>query len=97
MSRSLEEFLQILSEHQDELVRRFKVERIGIFGSVSRKENSETSDVDILVTFREPVGWEYIDLAEYLEALLDVRVDLVTPNALRPRSKETILREVMYA
>ena len=96
MNRSLEEALKMLNENKNELARRFKVQKIGVFGSFSRKENIETSDIDILVTFREPVGWEFVDLAQYLEALLDMRVDLVTPDALRPRSREDILREVVY-
>jgi len=42
------------------------------------------------------VGWEFIDLLEYLEDVLGRKVDLVTPNALRPQFKERIMREVAY-
>ena len=35
---------------------RYKVETIGIFGSYSRGEQTEKSDLDLLVTFSEPIG-----------------------------------------
>nr|NIQ07596.1 nucleotidyltransferase [Candidatus Korarchaeota archaeon]NIU85243.1 nucleotidyltransferase [Candidatus Thorarchaeota archaeon]NIW15326.1 nucleotidyltransferase [Candidatus Thorarchaeota archaeon]NIW53291.1 nucleotidyltransferase [Candidatus Korarchaeota archaeon] len=54
------------------------------------------SDVDILVKFSEPIGWEVVDLKEYLESLLGKSVDLVTVNALKPQLKEKILAEVEY-
>jgi len=46
-------------------------------------EGSEDSDVDILIEFYEPIGWELIDL-DFLEEVLGKRVDLVTVGALKP-------------
>jgi len=62
-----------------------------------RGEESESSDVDILVTFSEPIGWEFVDLKEYLEEILEKRVDLVSIGALKPQLREDILKEVVYA
>ena len=76
---------------------KFKVKEIGIFGSYVRGEESEESDVDILVEFAEPIGWEFIDLVEYLEEILGRKVDLVTVRALKPQIKDKILKEVVYA
>ncbi len=76
---------------------KFKVREIGIFGSYVRGEESEESDVDILVDFYEPIGWEFLDLKEFLEEILDKKVDLVTVGALKPQLREKILREVVYA
>jgi len=39
------------------------------------------------VEFTEPVGWEFMDLLEYLEDVLGRKVDLVTTDALRPQFK----------
>jgi predicted nucleotidyltransferase len=43
------------------------------------------------------VGWDFFDLQEYLQGCFGKRVDLVTPGALKPAFKESILREVRYA
>ena len=67
----------MLAEHKEELRKKYKVREIGIFGSVVRGEQREISDVDILVDFEKPIGWDVVDLADYLEAILGVKVDLV--------------------
>ena len=92
--KDLEEIKQVLSRQKPALAENFKVKEIGIFGSYVRGEQEELSDVDILVEFNEPIGWEFIDLLDYLENALNMKVDLVTPNALRPQFKERILKEV---
>ena len=94
--KDLEEIKQVLSRQKQALAENFKVKEIGIFGSYVRGEQEELSDVDILVEFNEPIGWEFIDLLDYLENALNMKVDLVTPNALRPQFKERILKEVAY-
>lgn len=92
----LETIREILAKHKSELKRKFYVAEIGIFGSYVNSEQEEGSDVDILVKFSEPIGWEFIDLKEYLESLLGKPVDLVTVNALKPQLKDKILAEVEY-
>lgn len=95
--RTLDEIKKILKMHKPELKERFKVKRIGIFGSYIRGEDVESSDVDILVEFYEPIGWEFVDLKEFLEKILGTDVDLVTAKALKPQLSDTILKEVLYA
>ena len=95
--RTLEEIQKILQTHKEELYKKLGVKRIGIFGSYSRGEQKETSDIDILVEFHRPVGFiEFIRLQEYLETLLGVKVDLVTKKALKKRIRKQILQEVKY-
>lgn len=92
----LGEAKEILSRQKPVLAEKFKVKEIGVFGSYARGEQEELSDIDILVEFSAPVGWEFIDLLDYLEDVLGLKVDLVTPNALRPQFKEKVLSEVAY-
>jgi len=87
---------KILRQNKSLLKRKFKVEEIGIFGSCIRGEMAEKSDVDIMVSFSEPIGWEFIDLKEFLETILETPVDLVTRKALKPQLREAILNEVVY-
>ena len=78
------------------LEKNYKVKSIGVFGSFARNEANENSDIDILVEFYEDIGWEFIDLKQFLEKKLDREVDLVTKEALKPELKEDILRDVVY-
>lgn len=75
---------------------RFSVERIGYFGSYSRNEQNDKSDIDILVEFRKPIGWEFFDLQEFLENELKIKVDLVSSRALKEQLRESILKQVQY-
>ncbi|NJK93003.1 MAG: nucleotidyltransferase family protein [Blastochloris sp.] len=73
------------------LARKHGAERIRLFGSSARSQDSETSDIDLLVKM-EP-GRSLIDSGALLmdmEALLGCRVDLVSENGLRPRFRERI-------
>lgn len=94
---ALADIRRTLEEHKPLLRKRFKVRKIGIFGSYVRGEESKRSDVDILVDFSEPIGWEIVDLRELLEAALGLKVDLVVEKALKPRLAAGILKEVVYA
>jgi len=92
----LTEIEEILRKHKLILKEKFKVKKIGVFGSYVQGEQSPASDIDLLVQFSEPVGWEFLDLKEFLESILSTTVDLVTVNALNPQIKERILDEVVY-
>ncbi|CAM4372037.1 nucleotidyltransferase family protein [Paenibacillus phoenicis] len=78
------------------LMDRFYVSKIGLFGSFARDEQTETSDIDLLVEFSRPVGFEFLDLKDYLESVFGREVDLVTPNAIKSYMKDEILSEVQY-
>ncbi len=93
--KSLEEIKKILRDHEKMLSERFKVKSIMIFGSYARNEQTEDSDVDIIVDFSEPIGLEFIDLKEYLEEILGMEVDLVTPRAIREKMRKSILKEAV--
>jgi len=95
--KTREEIEETLKRFKPMLREKFNVKEIGFFGSYVRGEESETSDVDVLVDFFEPIGWEFIDFKEFLEEILGLEVDLVTVKALKPQLKEKILKEVVYA
>ncbi|MEK7658770.1 MAG: nucleotidyltransferase family protein [Patescibacteria group bacterium] len=79
------------------LKEKFRVKKIGIFGSYSRGEQRKTSDVDILVEFyEEPSLFEFIRLERYLKNILKIKVDLVMKDSLKPYIGKHILDEVIY-
>jgi len=94
--RTIEEIKEIIRSHDLELKQRFKVKRIAVFGSYARGEQTEDSDVDLLVEFSEPVGFLFIHLADYLEEILGMRVDLITPSAIKPNRERLIMDELSY-
>ncbi|WP_457548464.1 nucleotidyltransferase family protein [Archaeoglobus sp.] len=88
---------EIILKHKDYLKKKFNVKEIGLFGSYVRGEQKESSDIDILVEFEEtPTLLEFVELENYLTELLGVKVDLVMKRALKPKIKETVLKEVVY-
>jgi predicted nucleotidyltransferase len=91
-----EELENLLQQNKKTIQQQFYVKKIGYFGSFARNQQTNQSDVDILVEFAQPVGWEFFNLKYYLEDLLKIPVDLVTPDALKPQIREHILKEVRY-
>ncbi len=88
--------VQTLQDHADEFRDRFHVKSLGLFGSTARDEAVESSDVDLVVEFQDPPSFDgFMDLKLRLEDLLDVRVDLVTREALRPALRRAIERETV--
>ena len=76
---------------------RFKVETIGIFGSYVRGEQKRKSDLDVLVEFSEPPSlFEFVDLEDFLSQKLGIKVDLVMKDSLKPRIRDSILKEAVY-
>jgi hypothetical protein len=78
------------------LTDKFHVRSIGYFGSYSTGQQKEQSDLDLLVEFSRPVGWEFFTLECYLEQTIGLRIDLVTRNSLKEQIKESILNQVQY-
>lgn len=95
--KTLEEIRNILKIHKEELRERYEVREIGIFGSYVRGEQKETSDLDILVEYETVPGlFKFLELEIYLEEILGTKVDLVRKQAIKPRLKGVILKEVLY-
>ncbi len=98
------EFAVVLSENELEaLARRWRIEELAVFGSVTRDDFDRYSDIDVLVTFERGSAWslwDFIDLKEQLERLFGRPVDLVEKQALRnPYRRQHILStaRVVYA
>lgn len=91
-----EEILNTLARDKPELQRRFKVHKMALFGSYARGEQRADSDVDILVEVDPSIGLEFVTLAERIEKLLGVGVDLVSSRAVTSKAMEFIGPELIY-
>ena len=76
----------------------FSVDTLELFGSYVRGEQTEKSDLDILVTFREPNDvdlFKFIELRLLLKDELGVDVDLIEKDTIKPRIRDRILEEAI--
>ncbi len=85
-----------LKELKPVLFQKYYVDRIGYFGSYSRSEQTKDSDIDILVSLKKPLGWEFFELQEFLENELELKVDLISEKALKEQLKQVILNNAKY-
>ncbi len=93
---TLSDIKEIIKSHKEQLSIKYGLNNIAIFGSYGRGQQTATSDIDILVDFRQPIGVEFIDLADELERLLQVKVDLVSKNGVKPDYFKLIEPELNY-
>lgn len=84
-----EDVLKKLEENLPYIRERFGIESLGIFGSVARGEDTESSDVDILYRFNTGRGRlvEFVGLGDYLEELFGRKVDLISVDYIDPLIK----------
>ena len=79
----------------NDLYKEYNIAKIGLFGSYNSKKNNNTSDIDLIVEFSKTINlFKFAHLIKELQQLLNSKVDLVTPNALKPYIKKQILKEV---
>ena len=86
-----EKLLELLTS----LTQEFSVASLALFGSFVREEETDGSDLDLLVEFREaPSLFRFIELENLLTDELGVDVDLVMKDALKPRIRQRILQDI---
>ena len=92
-----QEIIKIIKNSKSEIESHYGVKRLGLFGSYVKEKQRKKSDVDILVTFNRDIDlFDFLDLREYLESKLHIKVDLVMESALKPAIGRRILSEVEY-
>ena len=74
------------------ILKPYRPERIGVFGSFARGENQQGSDLDILIQFQDAIGLlELVQIEQELSDKLGIRVDLVTEGSLKhPRLRRYV-------
>lgn len=94
--KTLQDILKTLRSHKNRLFIDYPIKSLAIFGSYSREEQNDSSDVDILVEFSGRIGVRFIDLAEDLEKIIGFRVDLVSRNGIKEKYLQSIDSELFY-
>lgn len=94
--RDLNQIKTILSDLKPELIKKYPISSIGLFGSVVRDDFTVDSDIDIIVDFNDKIGIEFITLADELERELNHKVDLVSRGGIKQKYLNVIEPEIIY-
>lgn len=62
--KTASEMEQLLRSCKPRLQEKHPIAALALFGAYARGEQTETSDVAILVALNGPIGWEFVDIAE---------------------------------
>lgn len=97
-SEELKRIIAKLNENFDILRQEYKIKEISIVGSYARGEQTEESDLDVMVDFDEPIGLEVVDLRDKLEEILKIKVDLILKSGIMQRKKlyHSMLEDVVH-
>jgi predicted nucleotidyltransferase len=94
MKKQLDEILSMLRKLLPLIRQKYDVTSIEIFGSYVRNEQNINSDLDLLVSFSKvPTLLKFVELKNYLSDKLNLDVDLVMKDSLKPRIGQNILNE----
>ena len=89
--------LAILKKAKPSLSQKYGVKELALFGSYSRNDAvSRKSDVDLMVDFSQPIGLAFVDLADELEQLLQMKVDLVSRGGIKSKYFSVIEPDLIY-
>jgi uncharacterized protein len=93
---TLDQILQILREKKPDLLKRYPISELGVFGSYARGDNNENSDIDILVDFNDRIGIRFISLAHELEDTFKMKIDLVSRGGIKPRYMPYVEKNLIH-
>jgi uncharacterized protein len=98
MSKKLakEDMFERLKRELPYLQEKYGVERMALYGSFARSEQAEKSDVDLLVELARPLGFEFVELADYLEKVLGRKVDLATFSTFHRSKQDPRRRHIAF-
>lgn len=94
--KTLQDIKKTLSNHKNRLFHDYPIKSMAIFGSYSRKEQEDSSDLDILVEFSDRIGIRFVDLAEELENIVGFKVDLVSKKGVKEKYLKSIDSDLIY-
>ena len=94
--KTKEEIIELLEKNVDRIKRKYKLNRIGLFGEYSRGEQTEDSYVDLLVEFKGTVGLEFVDLSTDLEEILGESVHVVPKSSISSKYLKNVRQDIIY-
>lgn len=93
---STQEVKRKLTELKVRLKKGYPIASMALFGSYARNEQTELSDVDIMVEFNGRIGSRFIDLANEIEKSLGLKVDLISKKGIKDYYFKAIQSDLIY-
>lgn len=93
---SLKDVRNSLSAQKEHMFEKYPIKSLAIFGSYARNEQSEHSDLDLIVEFNDAIGSQFIKLGDELEDYLGFKVDLVSRRGIKERYYQSIKSDLIY-
>lgn len=94
--KSLLEIQSILEGYKPMLYEKYAIKSLAIFGSYARKEQNDQSDLDLIVEFKDKIGIRFIDLADDIEKIIGIKVDLVSKRGIKEKYLHAIQSDLIY-
>ncbi len=94
--KTLQDVRSALLKHKHQLFLAYPIKSIAIFGSFARNEQTESSDLDLMVEFNDKIGIQFIDLADEIEDYIGLKVDLVSRKGVKDRYLQAIKSDLIY-
>ena len=94
---TLQTILSKLRQHKPELLRKYPISRLGVFGSYARGEASNDSDIDIAVEITGPMGLNFVAMADEIENLFGIKTDVVPLRSIKPQYLQFVEKDIVYA
>lgn len=97
MTTTRDHILQILQEHKNHFVKKYKITKLGLFGSFARNEATGESDIDICFETVNPEPFVIVHFKTELEKIFQQPIDLLQPHPyLRPAFLKRLEQEIIY-
>ncbi|MCX6198664.1 MAG: nucleotidyltransferase family protein [Bacteroidetes bacterium] len=94
--KTREEILATLRAYKPELMKKYPIQSLALFGSYARNEATEESDIDVMVEFNGNIGIGFIRMALELEDVLKNKVDLVSAGGVQEYYLQEINKDRIY-
>jgi predicted nucleotidyltransferase/DNA-binding XRE family transcriptional regulator len=94
--RDLGDIVACIRANGAEFHGRYRIDRIGVFGSFVYGEQTPDSDVDLLIETKDPGGFRFVSAAGFAESVLGRKVDFILPDSLRNGLRERVLKDAVY-
>jgi hypothetical protein len=85
-----------LTELKPILQQKYPVAAIALFGSYARNEQTEDSDVDVMIELNGKIGIEFFKMADEIEDYLGIKTDVASKNGIKPRYFDFIKSDLIY-
>jgi predicted nucleotidyltransferase len=93
---TLETILEKLRQYKPELQRKYPISRLGVFGSYARGTATEKSDIDVAVELNGPMGLNFVAMANEIEDLFGVKVDVVPKRSIKAAYVPFVEKDIRY-